>query len=220
MGGVQVGAYRPFKTLSKKGRKTGLANGLGTGRARTYVTWALSSVSEQLKRLSTLTQGLSLIIDNCWLRLFNFWLFHLPWWSFCSLLSVYQVVSLLSIHKGQQRAFSVPKGFPCDSTGKEPACNVGDMGSILGLGRSPGEGNCNPLQYSCLENSMDRRVGQAAVHGIAESNMTVWLTFTFFHFRLNKPNLWGSFKKLHSMPIWSLHSVTKVKGRSIAWKRK
>ena len=43
-------------------------------------------------------------------------------------------------------------GFPCDSAGKESACNAGDSGLIPGLGRSPGEGNGNPLQYSCLEN--------------------------------------------------------------------
>ena len=46
--------------------------------------------------------------------------------------------------------------FPGGSDGKESACNAGDLGSIHGLGRSPGEGNSNPLQYSCLENSMDR----------------------------------------------------------------
>ena len=46
-------------------------------------------------------------------------------------------------------------GFPCDSAGKEPACNVGDLGSIPGLGKSPGEGKGYPLQYSGLENSMD-----------------------------------------------------------------
>ena len=46
-------------------------------------------------------------------------------------------------------------GFPCGSTGKESACNVGDLGSIPGLGRSPGEGKGYPLQYSILENSMD-----------------------------------------------------------------
>ena len=46
--------------------------------------------------------------------------------------------------------------FPGGSLGKESACNVGDPGSILGLGRSPGEGNGNLLQYSCLENFMDR----------------------------------------------------------------
>ena len=47
-------------------------------------------------------------------------------------------------------------GFPHSSVGKESACNVGDLGSIPGLERSPREGNGNPLQYSCLENPMDR----------------------------------------------------------------
>ena len=46
-------------------------------------------------------------------------------------------------------------GFPCGSAGKQSACNVGDLGSILGLGRSPGKGKGYPLQYSGLENSMD-----------------------------------------------------------------
>ena len=46
--------------------------------------------------------------------------------------------------------------FPCGSAGKESPLNVGNMGSIPGLGRSPGEGNGNPLRYSCLENPMDR----------------------------------------------------------------
>jgi len=47
-------------------------------------------------------------------------------------------------------------GFPGGSDDKESTCNVKDLGSIPGLGRSPGEGNDNPLLYSCLENSMDR----------------------------------------------------------------
>ena len=47
------------------------------------------------------------------------------------------------------------RDFPCGSAGKESACNVGDLGSIPGLGRSPGEGNNYPLQYSGPENSMD-----------------------------------------------------------------
>ena len=54
------------------------------------------------------------------------------------------------------------------SVGKESACNAGDLGSIPGSGRSPGEGNGNPLQYSYLENSMDRGAGQATVHGVAK----------------------------------------------------
>ena len=60
-------------------------------------------------------------------------------------------------------------GFPCGSAGKESTCNVGDLGSIPGLGRSPGDGNGNPLQYSCLENPMDRGTWRATVHGVAES---------------------------------------------------
>ena len=53
--------------------------------------------------------------------------------------------------------------------GKGPACKVGDLGSISELGRSPGEGNGNPLQYSCLENSMDGGVWWATVHGVTKS---------------------------------------------------
>ena len=54
--------------------------------------------------------------------------------------------------------------------GKEPACNTGDLGSIPGSGRSPGEGNGNPLQYSCLENNpMDRGAWRATIHGITKS---------------------------------------------------
>ena len=57
------------------------------------------------------------------------------------------------------------KGFPGDSDSKESACNAGDLGLIPGLERSPGEGNGNPLQYSCLENSMDRVAWRATIHG-------------------------------------------------------
>ena len=52
---------------------------------------------------------------------------------------------------------------------KEPACNVGDPRSIPGLGRSPGERNGNPLQYSCLENSVGRGAWRAVVYGVAKS---------------------------------------------------
>ena len=57
-------------------------------------------------------------------------------------------------------------GFPGGSDGKESACSVGDPGSVHDLGRSPGEGNGNLLQYSCLENSMDKGVWQVLVHGL------------------------------------------------------
>ena len=59
--------------------------------------------------------------------------------------------------------------LPDGSEGKASACNAGDQGLISGLGRSPGEGNGNPLQYSCLENPMDREAQQATVHGVAKS---------------------------------------------------
>ena len=60
-------------------------------------------------------------------------------------------------------------GFPGGSDGKESACYVGDLGLILESGRSPREGNGNPLQYSCLENSRDRGAWQATVHGVRKS---------------------------------------------------
>ena len=59
--------------------------------------------------------------------------------------------------------------FPGGSDGKESACNARDVGSIPGLGRLPGEGNGYPLQYSCLENSMDRGAWWVTVYGVAMS---------------------------------------------------
>ena len=60
-------------------------------------------------------------------------------------------------------------GFPGSSAGTESACNAGEPGSIPGSGRSPGEGIGYPLQYSCLESSMDRGAWKAAVHGVTKS---------------------------------------------------
>ena len=59
--------------------------------------------------------------------------------------------------------------FPGGSDGKESACNAGDLGSVPGSGRSPGEGHGNPLKYSCLENPMDRGAWRATVHGVTMS---------------------------------------------------
>ena len=60
-------------------------------------------------------------------------------------------------------------GFPCGSDGKESACNARDPGSVPGSGRSPREGNGNSLQYSCLENHMDRGAWQVIVHGVLKN---------------------------------------------------
>ena len=82
-------------------------------------------------------------------------------------------------HIKKQRRYFASKGpssqsydfsvFHGGSNGKASACNVEDPGSIPGSGRSPGEGNGNPLQYSCLKNSMDRGAYWATVHGVTKS---------------------------------------------------
>ena len=66
-------------------------------------------------------------------------------------------------------AFSAEQGLPAGSDGKESACDAEDLGLIPGSGRSPGEGNGYPLQYSCLENPMDRGAQWAIVHGVTKS---------------------------------------------------
>ena len=63
-------------------------------------------------------------------------------------------------------------GFPGGSVVKNPPAKAGNTGSILGLGKSPAGGNGNPLQYSCLGNSMERGAWEATVHGISESDTT------------------------------------------------
>ena len=77
--------------------------------------------------------------------------------------------------------------FPGSSAGKESAYNAGDLGLIPGLRRSPGEGNSYPLQYSGLENSMDRGAWQATVHGV-EKRQTQLSDF-HFHIQLFSPKM-------------------------------
>ena len=67
---------------------------------------------------------------------------------------------------------SIYMGLPWWLSGKGSICNAGHPGSIPGSGRSPGGGNGNPLQYSCLENPLDRGARWARVHGVSESDMT------------------------------------------------
>ena len=95
---------------------------------------------------------------------------------------------------------------PGGSEVKASACNVGDLGSIPGLGRSPGEGNGNPLQYSCLVNPMDGGAWWATVHGVAKSR-TRLSDFTSLHFMLHHniataPSIQSKSKIV--FPIWYL----------------
>ena len=91
-----------------------------------------------------------------WLEIYSHWNMHMAVPSF--LLLCWAVVNYINITCGM--------GFPRSSVGKKSACNAGDLGSIPGSGRCPGEGNGNPLQYSCLENPMDRGVWWATVRGV------------------------------------------------------
>ena len=84
-------------------------------------------------------------------------------------------------HKLFSPLFSRYMGFPCGSDGKESTCNAGDLGSVPGLGRSPREGDGNPLQYSGMENSMGY-----TVHGVAKSRIQM----SNFHFL----GIWNTFK--------------------------
>ena len=90
-------------------------------------------------------------------------------------------------------------GSPGGSDNKESACNAGDAGSIPGLGESPGEGNGNPLQYSCLENRMDRGGWWATAYGVTES----WIT---------PPNILlvqaSHMAKPPSQPLTPIHSTS------------
>ena len=83
-------------------------------------------------------------------------------------------------------------GFPGGSDGKASACNAGDPGSFPGSGRSPGEGNGNPLQHSCLENPMKRGAWYATVHGVAKSQTRPSnFTFTFYNFQcMSLSHIW------------------------------
>ena len=122
-----------------------------------------------------------------------------PWWvlDYTNLITLLSAVTHMqsaysefptrknSLPRSGDRSLSDSFQFVATSlvaqTVKASFYNAGDLGSIPGLGRSPGEGNGNPLKYSCLENPMDRRAWQATVHGVAKSQ-TGLRNFTALHF--------------------------------------
>ena len=110
-------------------------------------------------------QGISFVTDPLGTNLFTY---------VCLLISKKTDLGLITI--SNILLITMPLGFPGGTDGKESACDAGDPGVIPGLGRSPGEGNGYPLQYSCLENSMDRGAGRTTGHGLTESDMTGQLT--------------------------------------------
>ena len=103
-------------------------------------------------------------------------------------------------------AFLVQQGFPGGSEVKVSACNAGDLDSIPGSGRSPGEGNGNPLQYSCLENPVDGRDWKAAVHSVAKS-WTRLSDFTFLSLSQSKTNEKMSKKLRDLTPLHKQHHL-------------
>ena len=84
------------------------------------------------------------------------------WFNTKKLINVINYIKRTNVIKNDHLSV----GFPCGSVGKESACNAGDLGLIPASGRSPGEENGNPLQYSCQQNTMDRGAWRAIVHGV------------------------------------------------------
>ena len=82
--------------------------------------------------------------------------------------------------ENKNRGYMYMYGFPGGSVSKESACNASDPGSIPGSGRSPGEGNGNPVQYSCLENSTDRALMGYSPWGLKELGTSEQLTLTMY----------------------------------------
>ena len=121
-------------------------------------------------------------ITNCFIRLKTR---HIPnqrtfdFWSFV-MMKVIHEWACVSDRKYYQKFATLPWTSLLAQTVKCLAYNVGDLGSTPGVGRSSGEGNGNPLQYSCLENPMDREAWWATVHGVTKSQTRLSeFTFTF-----------------------------------------
>ena len=102
------------------------------------------------------------------------------------------------------------QGFPCGAVIKNPPANAGDArdtGSILGLGRPPGVGSGNPLQYSCLKNSTDRGVWQATVHRVIKSQTRLSTQHTHTHEYIPIPRTVPDPLVIHSTKIYCISTM-------------
>ena len=133
----------------------------------------------------------------------------------CSILTIFiKIAQYISIFKSLVLSCLCNRGFPGSSKVKNTAANAGDVDSVLGWGRYPGEGNGHPLQYSCLEIPMKRGALWATVHRVTErpSNTTLPLNYnskfmlTTAH---NKPKLCKlyHFHEVHALLPWKLEKL-------------
>ena len=126
---------------------------------------------------------------------------EVPTFAFCLFLVTFIILFLCFAECLKYTAMDKEdRGFPGGSDGKESSCSGRDPGSIPGSGRSPGEGNGYPLQYSCLENPMIRETWRATVHRVAESDMTESPTLSLFH-KEDKSHLWLHYSEIITQPF-------------------
>ena len=128
---------------------------------------------------------------------------------------VWRFVSPMDCGRRDRLPTPVFLGFPCGSAGKESACNVGDLGSIPALGRSPGEGKGYPLQYSGLENS-----NNCVVHGVSKSR-TQLITFTLTCSRGSsqpRDRTWVSCIAGRFFTVWAIREVQQ-RPRHTKWEK-
>ena len=130
---------------------------------------------------------------------------------------ILQILELFGVHLFTDASVHISGG----SVGKASARNVRDLGSVPGLGRSPGEGNGHPLQYSCLEDSMDGGAWWATVHGVTKT--WTWLSdFTFTFYLMPRPGLMAEkvlelFEIPHCDRTWQNKRNEASKCKAFSW---